>query len=171
MSSIDLKLQPHINSGLLKYHAASPTLNGLELHLVTMQKMILDFNPTTVIVDPITNLNTIGTCKEVKVMLTRLIYFLKSKGITAMFTAEIKNNEVLDAPDEGISSLIDTWVLVRDIENNGERNRGLYVLKSRGVNHSNRVHEFVINDNGLALLDIEKDRAGNVVIGSSREKR
>lgn len=158
MNSIGLDLDPHLNSGLLKFHASSPTLSGLELHLVTMQKAILDFKPELVIVDPITNLNTVGTCKEVKIMLTRLIYFLKSKGITAFFTAEIKNNTELDPADEGISSLIDTWVLVRDLEDKGERNRGIFILKSRGMHHSNKVREFVINNRGLDLLDIERDK-------------
>ena len=171
MQSISLDLKPFIESKLLKFQASSPTLFGLEMHLVTLYKSILEVKPQAVIIDPITNLNTVGTCKEVRTMLTRLIYFLKSKGITAIFTAEIKNNNELDAPDEGISSLIDTWALVRDIENNGERNRGLYILKSRGMNHSNKVREFVINNKGLKLLDMEFDRGGNSIIGSGRKEQ
>jgi circadian clock protein KaiC len=152
MESISLDLSHNVKNNLLRFHASSPTLNGLELHLLTMQKAILEFKPSLVIIDPITNLNMIGSCKDVKVMLTRMIYFLKSKGITAMFTAEIKNNDILDAPDEGVSSLIDTWVLIREIESNGERNRGVYVLKSRGINHSKKVREFVISNKGLDLI-------------------
>lgn len=170
MKSIGLQLEPFVQSGLLKIHASSPTLSGLELHLVTMQKYILDFKPELVIVDPITNLNTVGSCKEVKIMLTRLIYFLKSKGITALFTAEIKNHTELDPTDEGISSLIDTWILVRDLEDNGERNRGLFILKSRGMNHSNKIREFVMSNHGLDLLDLERDKTGKMLIGSSRKK-
>jgi len=170
MKSINLDLSPYVKSNLLKVLAASPTLYGLEMHLVTAYKAVMDFKPQAVIIDPITNLNNVGTYKEVKTMLTRLIYFLKSKGITTIFTAEIKNNNELDAPDEGISSLIDTWALVRDIENNGERNRGLYILKSRGMNHSNKVREFVINNKGLKLLNVELDKSGNVIVGSRRQK-
>lgn len=168
MSSIGLKLAPCIEDGTLKIEALSPTSYGLEMHLVLMHKHINAFKPDMVIVDPITNLQTIGTCKEVKAMLTRLVYFLKSKGITAIFTSEIKNNEFVDPEDEGISSLMDTWLIVRDIENNGERNRGLYVIKSRGMHNSNKVREFIINNNGLTLIDIEKGEDGKIIIGSAR---
>jgi circadian clock protein KaiC len=168
MESISLDLSPHVEDGFLKFKATSPTVHGLEMHLVSMHKEIRAFKPDMVIVDPITNLRTVATCKEVKVMLTRLIYFLKSEGISAMFVSEIKNTDLLDPEDEGISSLIDTWVMVRDLEANGERNRGLYVLKSRGMHHSNKVREFIIDDEGLRLVDVATDKAGNVLVGSAR---
>ena len=171
MKSIGLDLGPHAESKLLKVQANSPTVYGLEMHLVAMYKAIKAFKPDTVIVDPITNLRTVATCKEVKAMLTRLIYFLKSEGITALFVSEIKNTDLLDPEDEGISSLIDTWLMVRDLEANGERNRGLYVLKSRGMHHSNKVREFIINDEGLRLIDVATDNKGNVLIGSARQSQ
>jgi circadian clock protein KaiC len=169
MESINLHLRPYAEAGLLKVQANSPTVYGLEMHLVAMHKAIKAFKPEVVIIDPITNLRTVATCKEVKAMLTRLIYFLKSEGITALFVSEIKNTDLLDPEDEGISSLIDTWLMVRDIEANGERNRGLYVLKSRGMHHSNKVREFIIDNGGLHLLDVSTDNAGNVLVGSARQ--
>lgn len=169
MESISLQLLPYVEAGLLQFHANSPTIYGLEMHLVAMHKAIRSFKPDVVIVDPITNLRTVATTKEVKAMLTRLIYYLKSQGITALFTSEIKNADMLDPEDEGISSLIDTWLMVRDLEANGERNRGLYVLKSRGMHHSNKVREFIIDHAGLRLLDVNTDAAGKVLVGSARQ--
>ena len=169
MESIQLQLSPHLEAGLLKFQANSPTIYGLEMHLVAMHKVIKAFKPEVVIIDPITNLRTVASCKDVKAMLTRLIYFLKSEGITALFVSEIKNTDLLDPEDEGISSLIDTWLMVRDIEANGERNRGLYVLKSRGMHHSNKVREFIIDNEGLHLLDVATDSAGKVLIGAARQ--
>lgn len=169
MESIRLQLSPHLEAGLLSFQANSPTIYGLEMHLVAMHKAIKAFKPEVVIVDPITNLRTVASCKDVKAMLTRLIYFLKSEGITALFVSEIKNTDLLDPEDEGISSLIDTWLMVRDIEANGERNRGLYVLKSRGMHHSNKVREFIIDNEGLHLLDVATDATGKVLIGAARQ--
>ena len=169
MTSISLDLSPYAEADLLKFQANSPTVYGLEMHLVAMHKAIKAFKPEVVVVDPITNLRTVASCKEVKAMLTRLIYFLKSEGITALFISEIKNSDLLDPEDEGISSLIDTWLMVRDLEANGERNRGLYVLKSRGMHHSNKVREFMINDDGLHLVEVATDSAGNVLVGSARQ--
>lgn len=170
MESIDLHLSSYVEAGLLNFQANSPTVYGLEMHLVAMHKAIKAMKPDVVIVDPITNLRTIASCKEVKAMLTRLIYFLKSEGITGLFVSEIKNTDMLDPEDEGISSLIDTWLMVRDIEANGERNRGLYVLKSRGMHNSNKVREFIINNDGLRLMEVNTDAAGNVLVGSARDK-
>jgi circadian clock protein KaiC len=168
MLSIGVKLQDHIDSGLLKFHASRPTLNGLEMHLVSIHKMVEEFKPRTVILDPITNLITVGSVSEVKTMLIRLIDFLQSEQITVMFTALTLNNIVNEQTDEGVSSLVDAWLLVRDIEFNGERNRGLYVMKSRGMKHSNQVREFVISDEGLNLVDVYLGPEG-VLTGSARE--
>ena len=167
MRSIGLNLQQHIANGLLQFHAARPTLNGLEMHLVAIYKLVNEQQPSVVILDPITNLITVGSVSEVKSMLIRLIDFLQSKQITVMFTALTLNTIINEQTDEGVSSLVDAWLLVRDIESNGERNRGMYVMKSRGMKHSNQVREFVITDNGLELIDVYLGIDG-VLIGSAR---
>ncbi len=166
--SIGVDLQRHIDSGLLQMHAARPTLYGLEMHLVAIHKKINSFKPQVVILDPITNLITVGVVSEVKSMLMRLIDFLQNQQITVMFTALTLNSLVSDQTDEGVSSLVDAWLQVRDIELNGERNRGMYIMKSRGMKHSNQVREFVIKDNGLDLVNVYLGADG-VLIGSARE--
>jgi len=168
MRSINMDLQIHVDSGLLKFHAARPTLHGLEQHLVSMYKIIKTFKPSAVVLDPITNLVTIGSVSEVKAMLVRLIDFLLEEQITVMFTALTLNSAVTEQTDEGVSSLVDTWLLVRDIEFNGERNRGMYIMKSRGMKHSNQVREFIITDKGIDLVDVYLGPEG-VLIGSARE--
>ncbi|MHA4845382.1 circadian clock protein KaiC [Flavitalea antarctica] len=168
MSSIGVDLRKHISSGLLQMHASRPTLFGLEMHLVAIHKKIKKFKPSTVILDPITNLITVGSVAEVKSILIRLIDYLQSENITVMFTALTLNNIVNEQTDEGVSSLVDAWLLVRDIESNGERNRGMYIMKSRGMKHSNQVREFVITDKGLDLLDVYLSPDG-VLTGSARE--
>lgn len=167
MRSIGVDLQSHIDNGLLKFHASRPTLNGLEMHLLSINKLISQFKPKTVVVDPITNLITVGTVSEVKSVLIRLIDFLQAEGTTVMFTALSLNDSISEQTDESVSSLVDAWLLVRDIEMNGERNRGLYVMKSRGMKHSNQVREFVISDNGLDLVDVFLGPEG-VLTGSAR---
>lgn len=168
MSSIGMDLQSHIDSGLLQFYASRPTLYGLEMHLVAIHKAIRKFKPEIVILDPITNLITIGSVSEVKAMLVRLIDFLQQEQITVMFTALTLNNIVNEQTDEGVSSLVDAWLLIKDIEMNGERNKGLYVMKSRGMKHSNQVREFVINNNGINLLDVYLGPDG-ILTGSARE--
>jgi circadian clock protein KaiC len=167
MHSIGLDLAQFVNSGLLHFNASRPTLNGLEMHLVAIYKLVRNYKPSVVILDPITNLVTVGTVSEVKSMLIRLIDFLQSQQVTVMFTALTLNNIVNEQTDEGVSSLVDAWLLVRDIEHNGERNRGLYVMKSRGMKHSNQVREFVITDKGLDLIDVYLGIEG-VLTGSAR---
>ncbi|MES2278421.1 MAG: circadian clock protein KaiC [Bacteroidota bacterium] len=168
MHSIGLNLEQYVNSGLLNFHASRPTLYGLEMHLVAMHKHIRKFKPDTVVLDPITNLITIGPVGDVKSMLIRLLDFLMEEQITVMFTALSLNTIVNEQTDEGVSSLVDAWLLVRDIEFNGERNRGMYVMKSRGMKHSNQVREFIITDNGLNLVDVYLGPDG-VLTGSARE--
>jgi circadian clock protein KaiC len=168
MRSINVSLEKHVKAGLLKFHASRPTLYGLEMHLLVIYKMIQDFKPTTVILDPITNLVTIGTVSDIKSMLIRLIDFLQKEQITVLFTALTLNATVNENTDEGVSSLVDAWLMVRDIEFNGERNRGMYIMKSRGMKHSNQVREFVINDNGLELVDVFLGPEG-ILTGSARE--
>ncbi len=168
MRSIGVDLEKDIQDGLLEMHAARPTLYGLEMHLVAIHKKIKKFKPKSVILDPITNLVTIGSVSEVKSMLIRLIDFLQTQQITVMFTALTLNNLISEQTDEGVSSLVDAWIQVRDIESNGERNRGLYIMKSRGMKHSNQVREFVITNNGLDLIDVYLGPEG-VLTGSARE--
>jgi circadian clock protein KaiC len=168
MRSIGMDLQRCVDNELLRFHASRPTLNGLEMHLVTIHKAIREFKPTTIVVDPITNLVSVGSLGEVKSMLIRLIDFLQAEQITVLFTALSLNATVSEQTDEGVSSLVDAWLLVKDIEFNGERNRGLYVMKSRGMKHSNQVREFVITDQGLTLVDVYLGPEG-VLTGSARE--
>ncbi|HEY3403127.1 MAG TPA: circadian clock protein KaiC, partial [Ohtaekwangia sp.] len=153
MKSIGLNLQSHVDSGLLQFHSSRPTVHGLEMHLVEIHKKIESFKPHVVVLDPITNLITIGSVSEVKGVLIRLIDFLQKEQISVLFTALSYNNTVTEQTDEGVSSLVDAWITVRDLESNGERNRGLYIMKSRGMKHSNQVREFVITNNGLELVD------------------
>ncbi|HEY4325210.1 MAG TPA: circadian clock protein KaiC [Mucilaginibacter sp.] len=168
MKSINMDLQTHVNDDLLQFYASRPTLYGLEQHLVAMYKIIKKFKPDAVVLDPITNLVTIGSVSEVKAMLVRLIDFLMEEQITVMFTALTLNTVASEQADEGVSSLVDSWLLVRDIESNGERNRGMYIMKSRGMKHSNQVREFIINDTGIDLVDVFLGPDG-VLTGSARE--
>ena len=132
-----------------------------------MHKEINRFHPAVVVVDPISNLISAGTEREVSAMLTLLIDFLKTKGITGFFTVLTENGGRLETSDIGISSLIDTWMLVRDIEISGERNRGLYVLKSRGMNHSNQIREFLLSNKGIKLVEVYLGPSG-MLTGSAR---
>jgi circadian clock protein KaiC len=170
MRSIGIDLQKHLKEGTLGFYASRPTLYGLEMHLVAIHKAIKKFKPSVVVLDPITNLITIGSVSDVKTMLVRLIDFLQAEQITVMFTALTLNNIVNEQTDEGVSSLVDAWLLIRDIESNGERNRGLYIMKSRGMKHSNQIREFVITDKGLDLVDVYLTEDG-VLTGSAREAR
>lgn len=170
MRSIGMDLQRHVDKELLQFHASRPTLFGLEMHLVVIHKAIRRFKPGIVVLDPITNLISVGTISDVKSMLVRLIDFLQQERITVMFTALAYNNIINEQTDEGVSSLVDAWLMVRDIETNGERNRGLYIMKSRGMKHSNQVREFVITDNGLDLIEVYVGPDG-VLTGSAREEQ
>lgn len=168
MKSIGIDLKKHIDAGLLQIQATRPTLFGLESHLVTIHKKVKQFKPSAVILDPITNLVTIATLSDVKSMLMRLLDFLQNEGITVFFTALVHDNANSLQTDEGISSLVDAWVQVRDIEGNGERNRGIYIMKSRGMSHSNQVREFVITPKGLELVDVYLGPEG-ILVGSARQ--
>lgn len=167
MRSIGIDLQPHLDSGRLRIVAQRPFLYGLEMHLVSMHKEIDRFRPGVVVVDPISNLISAGTEREVTSMLTLLIDFLKTEGITGFFTVLTENGGRLETSDVGISSLIDTWMLVRDIEVSGERNRGLYVLKARGMNHSNQIREFLLSNKGIKLVEVYLGPSG-MLTGSAR---
>lgn len=168
MRSIGLNLEPHIKKGLLEFHSARPALYGLEMHLANIYKIIKKNKPSVVILDPITNLVSVGLINEVNSMLLRLIDFLQGEGITVMLTALMR---VMDERmDEGVSSLVDTWISLKDIETNGERNKVLYIMKSRGMKHSNQVREFVITNRGLQLVEIVIGPSG-ILLGSEREEQ
>jgi len=167
MHSIGLKLEPHAKSGLLKFHSSRPTMHGLEMHLVRIHKLIDEFNPSVVVIDPVSNLQSAGSLEESTNMLIRLIDYLRKKQITAMFAGLTAGGASSEATDEGMSSLVDTWLLVRDIELNGERNRALYVLKARGLAHSNQVREFHITSKGIRLAPVYVGAAG-MLTGSAR---
>jgi circadian clock protein KaiC len=167
MRSVGLDLSKHLKKGLLRFEAWRPTQSGLEMHLLQIHKLIESFKPEVVVIDPISNL-MIGNDYEVRSMLMRLIDFLKMRQITAMFTALIAGSQKdFEQTEVGVSSLTDTWILVRDLELNGERNRCVYVLKSRGMAHSNQVREFVLSRRGIRLLPVYVG-AGTVLTGSAR---
>jgi circadian clock protein KaiC len=170
MRSIGIDLGQHIKNGLLQIHSSRPSLNGLELHLLTLRKLIKEFKPTTIIIDPISNLISVGSEHEVRSMLVRLIDMLKANNITALFTSLNKQTDNFrpDLAEESVSSLVDTWITVRDMEGIGERNRGIFIVKARGMGHSNQVREFVITSNGIELLDVELGPNG-ILTGAARQ--
>lgn len=166
--SIGIHLQQYVDSGLLQFHSARPTMHGLELHLVRMHKLIAEFKPDVVIVDPISNLHSAGTLDDSTNMLIRLVDFLRKHTITGFLISLTSGRATaLESTDEAMSSLVDTWMLVRDIELGGERNRALYVLKSRGMPHSNQVREFLITSKGVRLVPAYLGPTG-VLTGSAR---
>ena len=167
MRSIGIKLEPWVEKGLLQFQATRPTFYGLEMHLAVTHKAVNAFKPDVVILDPI-NTFVIGDKEtEVKTVLMRIVDFLKLKQITALFTSLTSSESALESSDAGISSLIDTWLLLRDIELNGERNRGMYVLKSRGMANSNQIREFILTDHGVELREAYIGASG-VLTGSAR---
>lgn len=170
MKSIGIDLEGHIKKGYLQVHSSRPSLNGLELHLLTLRKLIKEYRPATVIIDPISNLIAVGTEMEVRSMLVRLIDMLKLNNITAMFTSLNKQTDSVrpDLAEESVSSLVDTWIIVRDMEGIGERNRGIFIIKARGMGHSNQVREFIITRNGIELLDVELGPQG-ILTGAARK--
>lgn len=167
MRSIGLDLAPWIESGHLLFHGVRPTFYGLEMHLVKMYTLISEFKPHLIIIDPISNLASVGSSAEVKSVLMRLVDFLKSNGITSFFTSLTVQGSQLERTEEGISSLIDTWLRLRDFEADGERNRLLHILKSRGMDHSNQVREFLLTEKGIELVDVYIG-AGGVLTGAAR---
>lgn len=171
MRSIGLDLQRWVRKGVLCFETFRPTVYGLEAHLANIQKIVSSYKPQVVVIDPITNFTCLGTQSEVKNMLMRLIDFLKTHEITALFTSLTDGGAPVEQSQVGVSSLIDTWLLVRDLEMAGERNRGLYILKSRGMAHSNQIREFVITDKGLDLVPVYVGMDGSIYIGAARAAR
>jgi circadian clock protein KaiC len=167
MHSIDIRLEPHVRKGLLAFHSTRPTVHGLEVHLVRMHKLIEQFRPSVVVVDPVSNIQSAGTGTDATNMLVRLVDFLRKQNILAFLVSLSSGGKTLETTDEAMSSIVDTWLLLRDVEVSGERNRLIYVLKSRGMAHSNQVREFLITSKGVDLNPAYLGAAG-VLTGSAR---
>ncbi len=167
MRSIGYDLGRWQKAGRLHFHSIRPTLYGLEMHLATIHKRVTEVRPTALIMDPVTNMLGIGEQGEARGMLTRVIDFLKSQGITSIFTSLTEGGAAMEQSAVGISSLMDTWILVRMLEANGERNRLLYILKSRGMAHSNQMREFQLTARGIQLQNVYVG-PGVVLTGSAR---
>jgi circadian clock protein KaiC len=165
MRSIGIDLEPFLKSSLLQIHADRPTSYGLEMHLVTIHKLVNEFKPDVVVLDPISSLMAVGDEVEVRSTLVRMVDFLKMNGATSLFT-DLKRSE-RPRQSSMISSLVDTWVLLEDVEANGERNRILRLIKSRGMPHSNQIREFHITSTGIDLIPPYVGEAG-VFTGSAR---
>lgn len=167
MRSIGIDLEPSVHKGWLKIQAMRPTFYGLEMHLVKIHRFINEFKPTVVIIDPISNLTDIGNYMQIKSFMMRLVDFFKTHQITTVLTHLNLGGNPQEQTDIGISSLMDTWLLLRDDESSGERNRLLYVLKSRGMKHSHQVREFRLTNTGVQLVDVYLGASG-VMAGTER---
>jgi circadian clock protein KaiC len=167
MQSIGISLQRWVENGRLKFSSARAAAFGLEMHLVSLHKQILNFKPELVVLDPITSFLSAGSSTEATQMVIRLIDLLRTQGITGIFTSLTQAGSPVEQTEAHISSLIDTWILLRELESNGERNRGLYILKSRGMAHSNQVREFRLTSRGVQLEDVYIGETG-ILVGSAR---
>jgi circadian clock protein KaiC len=167
MRSIGLDLQQWVDRGLLHHRAVRPTLHGIEMHLAEIHKAIKQFEPGVVVLDPISNLTSIAGRGEVKTALMRLVDILKSRLITSLFTALVRSERDIEIAHIGVSSLMDAWIVLKEIESGGEHNRGMHIVKSRGMAHSNQVREFLITDRGVDLVDVYAGATG-VLVGASR---
>jgi circadian clock protein KaiC len=167
MHSIGLNLDQWTKKGLLQFHSSRASFYGLEMHLAVIHKLVNEVKPDVVVLDPVGSLLQAGSKQDAHAMLIRLIDFLKVRGVTAFLTNLTSGGAALEHTDVDISSIVDSWLFVRDIELNGERNRAMYVLKSRGMSHSNQLREFVLTEQGVDLLDVYVGPEG-VLTGSSR---
>ena len=144
-----------------------PTSFGLEMHLVKISQLVQEFKPQMIIFDPISGILSAGQHHHVQSFLIRLVDFMKTQGITSIMTSLTTGGGPLESTEVGISSLMDVWLLLRDQEENGERNRLLYVLKARGIHHSNQVREFKLTSQGIDLVDVYLGAEG-VATGTAR---
>ena len=167
MKSISIDLRQWVDRGLLEFRAARPSTFGLEMHLSQMHRAIERFKPKVVVFDPVSSLLSVASSGDVHGTMTRLVDYLKSSGVTALLTSLTHGKTEIEQTDVAISSIVDTWLLLVTLESSGERNRGLYVLKSRGMSHSNQIREFLLTDNGVDLVDVYAG-AGGVLTGSAR---
>jgi circadian clock protein KaiC len=168
MRSIGIDLEPAMRRGTLLFHTQRPTICGLEMHMLTIHNLVNQFRPRIVIIDPITNFAALGNEAEIKAMLTQLIDFFKMKQITILLTTLTGGGSLMESSEVGVSSLIDTWLLLRDLQNGAEWNRALYILKSRGMAHSNQIREFLLTDHGMELQDVYIGPSGVLLTGSAR---
>ena len=168
MASVGIDLRPWVDAGLLEFRCTRPSILGLEAHLFAMQKAVGEFDPAVVVMDPVSDFLRIGTGEDVSGMLTRQVDFLKASGVTSMFTSLVTDVDHAPTADQQLASLVDTWLLVKSQEGNGEHNRVLYVLKSRGMAHSNQIREFLITSEGIELADVYVGPQG-VLTGSARQ--
>ena len=163
MSSIGIQLEPLIKKGLLKIQSKRPASFGLEMHLIELYKLIAEFKPKTIVIDPLTSLLGQGDQHEIQSMITRMIDLLKSNGITSLFTSLVNSAAQNDTSGEiGVSSLIDTWIVVRELEEDltKKRIRGLFIVKSRGTGHDSDVHKLILSDDGINLMPMESVSTG-----------
>jgi circadian clock protein KaiC len=168
MRSIGIDFQPYVDTGFMQISASRPMAYGLEMHLVTMHRLIDEFKPAVVIIDPISNMINVGDEANVKFTLTRLVDYLKLKNITAVCTSLVEHENIEGINAQGISSLMDTWINLRFFENGSERNRGVAVIKSRGMEHSNQIREYLVTGNGIEIQDVYLGPSGGLLMGSSR---
>jgi circadian clock protein KaiC len=168
MSSIGVDLARWTRRDLLRINARRPTALGLEAHLVAIHRLIDDWQPRVMVMDPVTNMIAVGSETEVKAMLARLIDFMKQRQITTLFTSLTNAGGAAELTDLGVSSLMDVWMLLANREANGERNRAMQIVKARGMAHSNQVREFDMSDRGITLVDVSRQADGTVAIGSAR---
>jgi circadian clock protein KaiC len=167
MSSVGIDLRQWVDAGLLKFQCFRPSLLGLESHLFMVQKFVSEFDPVVVVMDPISDFVRLGTAADVAALLTRQVDFLKARGVTSLFTS-LTNARESTSVEQQMTSLVDTWILVKTLEGNGEHNRVLYVLKARGMAHSNQIREFLLTDHGIELSDVYVGPQG-VLTGSARQ--
>jgi circadian clock protein KaiC len=170
MRSVGIDLGVFIDKKVLLIRAQRPTFAGLEMHLLEIEKLVNTFKPHVVIMDPITNLVNVGLTADVRSVLTRLIDLLKTRQITTMLTSLVTPGQTQEGTDIGVSSLMDTWIVLKDIEGQRERNRGLVIVKSRGMSHSNQFQEFRLTDKGFFLEEVSPRDTGGLT-GARQTKK
>jgi circadian clock protein KaiC len=168
MRSIGIDLQPYVDQGLLQFHAVRPTLYGLEMHLATIHRLIKDFNPAMVVFDPVSNFTSMGDSPEVYSMLLRLIDFLKNNGVTTVLTNLIVATAYTEGSEVGISSIMDTLIVLRDVEFRNDRTRVLFILKSRGMDHSREIREILFSQKGIVLGPSPIEKLPEPVVRTAR---
>jgi circadian clock protein KaiC len=169
MRSIGIDLAPAVRRGTLRIHAEQAANCGLEMHLATIHRRVKQFGPRVVIIDPVSDFVALGSDGEIKAMLTRLVNFFKMQRVTALFTSLTGGGTFVESTEVGVSSLMDSWLLLRDLQNGAERNRVLHLVKSRGMSHSNQVREFLLTDHGVELRDVYAGPSGVLLAGSARD--
>ena len=169
MRSIGIDLEPAVRRGTLLIRAERPNICGLEMHLMTIQNRVNQFKPRVVVMDPVSNFASLGSEAEVKAMMTRVIDFFKMQKITAALTNLTGGGTFIESSDMGVSSLMDAWLLLVDVQNGAERNRVMHLVKSRGMAHSNQVREFLLTDRGVDLRDVYAGPSGALLTGSARD--